>query len=158
MARERLGPLHPGGPRRGVRGMFDANHGRAVEVLKGAGMDACAVCGEARSEFTLQTVSDWGELSLVGKGDGVPQQSLRGSHVGVVPTCTRAGCVRTGNKLAMPETFVEGMSERLFVCSGCERTSARREDFKRCSKCGPDFYCSKECQRNHWPKHKLLCT
>uniref|UniRef100_H3AWR2 MYND-type domain-containing protein n=1 Tax=Latimeria chalumnae TaxID=7897 RepID=H3AWR2_LATCH len=29
---------------------------------------------------------------------------------------------------------------------------------KRCSKCGEAVYCSRECQKEHWPKHKSECN
>lgn len=29
--------------------------------------------------------------------------------------------------------------------------------FKKCSRCKKVYYCSKECQKRHWPTHKLSC-
>jgi len=29
---------------------------------------------------------------------------------------------------------------------------------KKCSRCKLVRYCSAECQKNHWPKHKLVCV
>ena len=40
-------------------------------------------------------------------------------------------------------------------CSHCEKFS---EDLKRCSRCRQANYCSSECQRNDWKRHKLTCT
>ncbi len=28
---------------------------------------------------------------------------------------------------------------------------------KRCSRCRQEWYCRRECQVNHWPKHKKAC-
>ena len=39
-------------------------------------------------------------------------------------------------------------------CSGCKR---KREDLRLCGKCFTAGYCNKDCQREHWPKHKKLC-
>lgn len=39
-------------------------------------------------------------------------------------------------------------------CSSCGRYDA---DMKRCSRCTVVFYCSRACQRVHWPSHKANC-
>uniref|UniRef100_A0A8C9XDB9 MYND-type domain-containing protein n=1 Tax=Sander lucioperca TaxID=283035 RepID=A0A8C9XDB9_SANLU len=33
-----------------------------------------------------------------------------------------------------------------------------KEILKRCASCKKDFYCSKICQAEHWPKHKKQCN
>ncbi len=40
------------------------------------------------------------------------------------------------------------------ICARCSKSSF---DLRRCSTCRSVFYCSTECQRNHWPRHKLDC-
>lgn len=46
------------------------------------------------------------------------------------------------------------MSKVERVCSkpGCTNVSQ-----SQCSGCGEEFYCSKECQKQHWPEHKAKC-
>ena len=39
-------------------------------------------------------------------------------------------------------------------CASCGFQGTR---FK-CGQCRDTFYCSRSCQRNHWPEHKLLCS
>ena len=40
-------------------------------------------------------------------------------------------------------------------CSGCKRKCV---DLKMCGKCFTAGYCSKNCQKRHWSKHKKLCN
>ncbi|XP_060926512.1 zinc finger MYND domain-containing protein 10 [Limanda limanda] len=37
-------------------------------------------------------------------------------------------------------------------CGGCGKEAA-----KRCSRCQGEWYCNRECQVKHWPKHKKAC-
>lgn len=38
--------------------------------------------------------------------------------------------------------------------SSCDRIAINRGDFKRCSKCKAVWYCSVECQKADWRRHK----
>ena len=40
----------------------------------------------------------------------------------------------------------------------CTKTPERGEKFKVCQRCNSVSYCSKECQKNHWPTHKGMCN
>ena len=42
------------------------------------------------------------------------------------------------------------------VCAYC-KAIANKEDFKKCAKCRSAAYCSKDCQKKHWPVHKTVC-
>ena len=44
-----------------------------------------------------------------------------------------------------------GMDSRC-LCSGCQA-----QKFSRCGRCQIVSYCSKDCQREHWPHHKRIC-
>ncbi|CAI5496557.1 unnamed protein product [Closterium sp. Naga37s-1] len=46
---------------------------------------------------------------------------------------------------------------RLCGAAGCERVEGDGVKFKNCSGCGKVAYCSRECQKAHWPSHKLTC-
>jgi hypothetical protein len=41
-------------------------------------------------------------------------------------------------------------------CAGCGKQSC--DKFKRCLRCKITAYCSIECQRSDWRKHKLVCA
>jgi hypothetical protein len=47
---------------------------------------------------------------------------------------------------------------RPFCCSVCEALTAKECDTLLKCPCRTVAYCSKECQRKHWKKHKVLCT
>jgi hypothetical protein len=42
-----------------------------------------------------------------------------------------------------------------YTCRLCGKSS--KEKMPRCSKCRFTFYCSQDCQKKDWPKHKLVC-
>ena len=48
-----------------------------------------------------------------------------------------------------------GMSAVDITCGGCGRVSV---NLKKCTQCETVKYCSKECQRKDWIKHKTSCT
>eukprot|EP00744_Colponema_vietnamica_P003648 GILI01005559.1.p2 GENE.GILI01005559.1~~GILI01005559.1.p2 ORF type:complete len:192 (-),score=48.06 GILI01005559.1:1054-1629(-) len=41
------------------------------------------------------------------------------------------------------------------TCSSCGKSA---ESMKSCGSCHNAFYCSRDCQRAHWPTHKPLCV
>ena len=45
--------------------------------------------------------------------------------------------------------------EKQKCCAGCQQNTQKP---KRCSRCRVVVYCSIECQRKHWPQHKIVCT
>lgn len=45
-----------------------------------------------------------------------------------------------------------------YVCASCNATMAKGIDLKSCARCKVTYYCSRECQKNHWKAgHKLVC-
>lgn len=69
---------------------------------------------------------------------------------------TRSSHTMTGNTVVIQETSSS------FMCTVCgkEKGASSSVDFRlrRCSHCrGPERYCSVECQRHDWNKHKRLC-
>ncbi|KAI0643278.1 hypothetical protein C8Q79DRAFT_978076 [Trametes meyenii] len=43
-------------------------------------------------------------------------------------------------------------------CYYCGKAGAEDRKLRRCAKCNVALYCSRECQKNAWPKHKILCA
>ena len=39
-------------------------------------------------------------------------------------------------------------------CAVCQKPNSRQ----RCARCRNERYCGRECQVNHWPKHKKKCN
>lgn len=53
-------------------------------------------------------------------------------------------------------TVNDGIGDRM--CYGCYRTRGElKASLKKCSACGKAWYCSTECQKKHWPQHKVVC-
>ncbi|PBL00332.1 hypothetical protein ARMGADRAFT_956095 [Armillaria gallica] len=50
----------------------------------------------------------------------------------------------------------ENLDNVTVSCDHCEKT-LRRADIKVCSRCKNARYCSPECQKSHWRKHKADC-
>lgn len=70
------------------------------------------------------------------------------------PALTRAkviGCV-DDFKLKMLRRVCITASPKL-LCSNCER----EESFRLCGACMTQRYCSRECQREHWQRHRDVC-
>lgn len=49
---------------------------------------------------------------------------------------------------------------RKTTCANCEEKGVSSQDkhLQRCTKCKFFRYCSKECQKEHWDKHKVTCS
>ena len=54
------------------------------------------------------------------------------------------------------EEFLKTLNVLELVCSYCNAI-AIRDYFKKCAECRRAAYCSKECQKKHWPVHKAVC-
>lgn len=53
-----------------------------------------------------------------------------------------------------PIEFATGPAPTLHnPCGGCNR----KEGLHKCGRCRVRFYCSQNCQKADWPKHKLEC-
>jgi tetratricopeptide (TPR) repeat protein len=44
------------------------------------------------------------------------------------------------------------------TCAGCGRAEARPSAFRSCSRCLEAMFCTAECQRSVWPRHKTECN
>jgi hypothetical protein len=80
----------------------------------------------------------------------------------LIPVCGRTECSVAARQSLAP--VVESMDEsvratELRICSKCGKTEDEpgMTAFKRCARCKTQYYCSPECQRSDWPKHKKGC-
>ncbi len=61
--------------------------------------------------------------------------------------------------------FCKGFVRKLYVtvpsssfhCSSCYKEEPVGQQFPECNGCGEAFYCSRECQKHDWKKHKPIC-
>jgi hypothetical protein len=44
------------------------------------------------------------------------------------------------------------------ICRKCEKCDDASERFKQCSRCKVAYYCTRDCQKNHWSVHKKECV
>jgi hypothetical protein len=60
-------------------------------------------------------------------------------------------CVFRWSEMYNTET-IESLIEEPAKCAECGETAP-----KKCSRCQSEWYCRRECQVKHWPKHKKAC-
>src|SRR5579872_5115623 len=46
------------------------------------------------------------------------------------------------------------VSYNTYACGSCNKTA---EKLQKCTGCYFILYCDRDCQKKHWPKHKLVC-
>ena len=59
-------------------------------------------------------------------------------------------------KVMRRRAHTRGSTEAL-PCAWCGKVEPDTENWKHCAKCKWVHYCSKGCQRQHWPSHKAGC-
>jgi hypothetical protein len=61
---------------------------------------------------------------------------------------------------AMQYDMFEKSRRRNIQCAACQKQEdldTSEERLSKCSKCMRAYYCSRECQTGHWPKHRKTC-
>jgi hypothetical protein len=102
----------------------------------------CNNCGERAGPATVTPCSYL----------DTPEPCIR---VLVNPTCGQSTCtnaITTTMQKVMGDLDEEEMNRDL-ICETC----GKREEIKRCAKCKLVAYCSRDCQKSNWTKHKKIC-
>jgi hypothetical protein len=58
---------------------------------------------------------------------------------------------------SLADTYSLDILEK-FVCDPPKCALCKQPASKRCSRCQNEWYCGRECQVKHWPKHKTVCN
>jgi tetratricopeptide (TPR) repeat protein/GTPase SAR1 family protein len=93
----------------------------------------------------VDTINNFEDVRLVGSDTDVSKTN------GDYKSAKYNGNVEYNNE----ERLISNQSKfSSYWCSGCKR---KCENLKLCGKCFTAGYCNKDCQLEHWPKHKKLC-
>merc|ERR1719215_141088 len=63
---------------------------------------------------------------------------------------------RRGNRLSQPPRGERRRRHKLVTCDTCKKRQSYTR-MKKCSRCRNATYCSIECQKKDWPRHKSVC-
>ena len=68
--------------------------------------------------------------------------------------------IRTVLTLEYAKSSILGSIDKKDVCVVCKKSTERiqKKILLQCAQCQSVIYCSCECQKAHWPKHKMVCN
>jgi hypothetical protein len=76
------------------------------------------------------------------------------------PSCEQLGCRKEMRKiftkLFKEQSFAFKPQDDMCVVHICN-TCRKMGQLRKCSKCQKQYYCSRECQKSDWQKHKGVC-
>jgi hypothetical protein len=113
-----------------------------------ASSPTCRICGEQAARV-LQTPTSYLHDTNI---KGIPF-----IFVIVTPVCEREECeeqAREGVRLLIEDRQMREALERCFVCKKGERDGKTP---MKCQGCMMIAYCSRECQKVDWKRHRKMC-
>ncbi|KAI9025436.1 hypothetical protein DFJ74DRAFT_38827 [Hyaloraphidium curvatum] len=108
----------------------------------------CIGCGRVSGAY---------HMSVAKGARGAPEKWL----ADVFPHCDDSDCRARAAAKALKHAGGDpvGTAEGSFCCADCDAiTTDKGRGMQRCGRCKAVRYCSQECQRKDWPRHKAVCV
>ena len=118
-------------------------HGGALEIVRAARRRSAAAPGWPAIEDAVLV-----ELAIEGP-NGLAHR--------IIADLTTIDEANAGNTKSVPIKASTASGRAMCCMETCSKTEGDATSFARCSRCKLAVYCSKECQRQHWSRHKLAC-
>ncbi|KAI9025463.1 hypothetical protein DFJ74DRAFT_717798 [Hyaloraphidium curvatum] len=138
--------------------MADDGIAEAVDHFLDSQPLSCVACGGKARKAEYGTGLSSAELAIGADDVTVqnPDQIMLAAQL--FPHCGKRACETRASVLLSLAIRDDRKESGISACAYCEAYSGNeRADLLRCSACRSVRYCSKECQRKHWPNHKKIC-
>ncbi|KAL7058926.1 hypothetical protein AAHC03_013600 [Spirometra sp. Aus1] len=140
-----------------------------------------SVVYRADSKSSASALAQMCQIEMVAENWETLLKKYKGKWDEEAETFLQRICSKEGQQAAKraatrwSDAFTEENVEAIFGSSASEQTDANNDSFqhplfpparcvvcgemasKRCSRCRQEWYCRRECQVKHWPRHKQAC-
>mmetsp|Transcript_22582 Transcript_22582/g.56480 ORF Transcript_22582/g.56480 Transcript_22582/m.56480 type:complete len:338 (-) Transcript_22582:120-1133(-) len=110
--------------------------------------------GGRASDALAQAVKAIGAMTEAEKRKLGPERAEVAEQIGKLG----AQADLSANKNKKPEHVRAGAVTGQLMCRGCHKEGAPGEKLSRCAQCQSAYYCSRECQKGDWKRHKMECS
>ena len=142
------------------RETHEANYHRII--TEGVSREVCVIRTSSTEEVDyLRFVLRWNSTRMrrtawqsknLPRGDDSPWRATLVSLLYGQDVCR---CLQWTGILTNSEMLNDMLSLKRSTC--CANCSIKKIQLNRCGRCKTVFYCSRECQKNHWSSHKKVC-